>query len=240
MGIVRQMIQQDTPPPAVEKALAGLDEAILGQIPPVWIEPMANWSGYCAYEFVAEGEIRISDVACGVRLDTDSPALARVTRDIILHEYAHRLLGPGYGHNGAFAAMRLTLSFRATNLPDQDEHPDWRRVKLYDIHDHHQDSLITMPQALAWAWSTAQELSKTASTAEQCAATIKARWTKFTDAQEHRAERLERQKAQQKRAAIDAEQMAEAKKRTHRLDKLYLFGFGLIGYAAAILVAVHH
>ncbi len=235
MGIVRQMIQQDTPPPAVSKALEGLDEAIRGQVPPIWIEPMRDWSGYCAYAFVAEGEIRLSDTACGARFDPASPALARVTRDIILHEYSHRLLGPGYGHNGAFAAMRLTLALRATNLPDSETCPAWWSIKLYDVQDHHQDTLVTMPQALAWAWAIAQELSKTASTAEQCAATIKARWAKYVDAQEHREERLEQQKAQQKQASVDAEEA----KRAHKMDKIYLFGFGLVGYAAAIIVAMH-
>ena len=85
-----------------------------------------------------------------------------------------------------------------------------------------------------------QELAPTSQTATECAAIIKTSWKKYVDAQERRAERMEQQKTQQKRDAIAAEQDAEAEKRTHRLDKLYLFGFGLIGYAAAILVAVHH
>lgn len=238
MGIVRQMIQQDTPPPAVAAALDGLDEAIKGEVPPVWIEPMREWSGYCAEWLVTEGEIHVSDSVVGARFDPESPVMARRTRDLILHEFAHRLLGKGYGHEGAFAAMRLTLALRANNLPDADSHPDWWSVKLYDIHDHQDDSQITMPQALAWAWTIAQELAPTAATANECAAIIKARWASYRDAQEHRAEHMEQRKAQQKQAAADAERAAEKEKRVHRNDKLFLIAFGAMGWAVAIL-AIH-
>ncbi|MBU2856935.1 hypothetical protein HF289_08630 [Acidithiobacillus ferrooxidans] len=238
MGIVRQMIEQHTPPPAVEKALKGLDEAIKGKVPPIWIEPMANWAGYCA-DYSFESEIKLSDTACGARFDPGSAALARATRSTILHEYAHRLLGQGYGHNGAFAAMRLTLALRATNLPDPGEHPDWWSVKLYDVQDHLDDPLITMPQALAWAWSVAQELAPTSQTADECAAAIKTRWAKFTDAQEHRAEREEQRKIQQKQSARDMAQEAEREKRTHTQDKLFLGFVALIGWAVAIIAVMH-
>jgi hypothetical protein len=233
MGRVRQMIPQDTPPPAVKKALEGLDEAIRGEIPAIWIEPMSNWAGYCAWDGGFESEIRLSDTACGGRFDPASAGLARTTRAIILHEYAHRLMPAGYGHNGAFAAMRMTLALRANNLPDAEAHPDWWSVKLYDVQDHLDDPLISMPQALAWAWSIAQELAPTPATAEECAATIKTRWTKYADAQAHRAERIEQQKIQQNRAISNAEA------RTHRNDKLFLAFFGLVGWIGAFL-ALHH
>ncbi len=239
MGIVRQMIQQNTPPPAVAKALEGLDEAIKGTIPPVWIEPMANWSGYCSWSDGFEREIRLADTACGARFDPDSQSLARVTRNIILHEYAHRLMGQGYGHNGAFAAMRLTLALRATNLPDHGEHPDWWSVKMYDVQDHRDDTSISMTQALSWAWAIAQELSKTSQTVDECASIIKSRWTKYVDAQEHRAERMEQQKIQQKQAVRDAAQDAEREKRTHTQDKLFLAFVALIGWSVAIVAVMH-
>lgn len=238
MGIVRQMIEQQDPPPAVAKALAGLDEAIRGTVPPIWIEPMAEWSGYCSYHLVTEGEIHVSDVVVGARFDPDRPGLARKTRDLILHEYSHRLIGVGHGHNGAFAAMRLTLAFRANDMPDADEHPDWWNVNIYDFHDHHDDPLISMPQALAWAWATAQELAPTAATADECATIIKTRWASFHNAQEQRAERMEQRKAQQKQAIADAERAAEKEKRVHRNDKLFLIAFGLMGWAIAVL-AIH-
>lgn len=241
MGIVRQMVQQDTPPPAVSMALAGLDESINGHIPPIWIEPMADFSGYCStWAGVFEDEIRLSDTACGARFDPESLMLARSTRGTILHEYAHRLMGQGYGHSGAFAAMNLTLALRAKNLPDSETCPAWWSIKLYDVQDHLNDPHISMPQALSWAWSTAQELAPTAATAEECAALIKARWAKFVDAQEHRAARLEQQKIQKKKDAIVAVQNADDEKRTHRNDKLFLAFIGLIGWASAILIAVHH
>lgn len=238
MGIVRQMIQQEVPPPAVEKALAGLDEAIRGTVPPIWIEPMADWAGYCAYHLVTEGEIHVSDTAVGARFDPDRPGLARKTRDLILHEYSHRLIGVGHGHDGAFAAMRLTLAFRANNMPDADEHPDWWHVNLYDFHDHHDDPLISMPQALAWAWAIAQELSKTGASAAECAAQIKTRWASYLNAQEHRAERVEQRKAQQKQAIADAKRAADKEKRVHRNDKIALFLFGLVGWAG-LMLAIH-
>jgi len=239
MGIVRQMVEQKDPPPAVKAALEGLDEAINGAVPPVWIEPMTNRGGYCAWDGGAEGEIRIADTLAGTRFDPDSASRPHHIRGTIIHEYAHRLVGPcdtSTGHNGAFLAMHLTLSFRANNLDRDDEWPDWQSVSLYDMHDHRDDPLVSMPQALAWAWSIAQELAPTASTAEACAAIIKTRWTKYVDAQERRVERIEQQKVQQKQASVDSED----EKRTHRLDKLYLFAFGLVGYAAAILVAARH
>lgn len=239
MGIVRQMIQQDSPPPAVATALEGLDEAIRGQVPPVWIEPMNDWSGFCAWDGGVEGEIHVSDTVVGARLQPDSPVIARRTRDLILHEFAHRLLGRGYSHEGAFAAMRLMLALRATNFPDHDEHPDWWNVKLYDVHDHHDDPLITMPQALAWAWSVAQELAPTSQTTEQCASVIKARWAKFIDAQEHRAEREEQRKIQQKQSARDMAQEAEREKRTHTQDKLFLSFVALIGWSIVIVAVMH-
>lgn len=239
MGIVRRMILQDTPPPAVSKALEGLDEAIRGAVPAIWIEPMAEWAGYCA-DYSYESEIKLSDVACGARFDPDSATLARTTRNIILHEYAHRLLGAGYGHNGAFAAMRLTLAFRANNLPDPGEHPDWWAVKLYDVQDHLDDPLVSMPQALSWAWSIAQELSKTSSTAEACAAIIKARWTKYVDSQELRHERIAQQSANQKQAASDAEQESDRAARTHRNDKFFIAFIALVGWTVAIIAVMHH
>ncbi|MBU2766229.1 hypothetical protein HAP94_08465 [Acidithiobacillus ferrivorans] len=229
------MIQQDTPPAAVAKALAGLDEAIKGTVPPIWIEPMAKWAGYCSWSDGFESEIRLSDTACGARFDPDSAAMARTTRAIILHEYAHRLMPAGYGHNGAFAAMRLVLALRATNLPDAPEHPDWWSVKLYDVQDHMNDSLITMPQALAWAWAIATELSVTAATADECAVAIKNRWTKYLDAQAHRAAHKAQQQTQQKQLETGNAQAA----RTHRNDKLFLAFFGLTGWLGAFL-ALHH
>jgi hypothetical protein len=238
MGIVRQMIQQDSPPPAVAAALDGLDEAIRGSIPPIWIEPMKS-GGYCEWDGGTEGEIKLSDTLCGLRFNPDSASRPHNIRNTILHEFAHRLVGPcgtSTGHNGAFLAMHLTLSFRANNLDRDDDWPDWHSITLYDTHDHFDDPHITMPQALSWAWSTAQELSKTSSTAEECATLIKERWAKYVDAQARRAERMEQRKIQQKQAERDAEQ----ERRTHRLDKIYLFGFGLIGYAGLILVAAHH
>ena len=238
MGIVRQMIEQKDPPPAVVKALDGLDDAIRGTIPPIWIEPMKNRGGYCEWDGGAEGEIRIADTTAGLRFEPDSISRPHHIRNTIIHEFAHRLIGRtgATGHTGAFLAMHLVMSFRANNLDRDDDWPDWHSITLYDMHDHFDDPHITMPQALSWAWSTAQELSKTSSTAEECATLIKERWAKYVDAQAHRAERLERQKAQQKQAERDAAQ----ERRTHRLDKLYLFAFGLIGYAAAIFIAAHH
>lgn len=242
MGIVRQMIQQDTPPAAVAKALAGLDEAINGQVPPVWIEPMEHRGGYCEWNGGAEGEIRISDTLAGVRFDPDSTSRPHHIRNTVIHECAHRLVGPcgSTGHNGAFLAMHLTLSFRANNLERDTDWPDWHSVCLYDVHDHHQDSLITMTQALAWAWAIAQELAPTASTTEECAAIIKSRWKKFTDAQEHRAERIEAKKAQQKQAFSDAEAEADRVANTHRNDKLFLSFIALIGWSVAIIVVMTH
>ena len=241
MGIVRQMIEQRDPPPAVAKAMAGLDEAIRGTVPPIWIEPMKH-GGFCEWDGGAEGEIRISDTLCGLRFNPDSPGRPHSVRNTILHEYSHRLIGKSgdTGHTGAFLAMHLVLSFRATNLEGDADWPDWHSVGLYDFHDHVDDPLIGMPQALAWAWATAQELSKTSASAAECAAIIKERWASYLDAQEQRAERREQRKAQQIRASADAEQAADKEKRVHRNDKIALFLFGLAGWAGLALVAAHH
>ena len=129
MGIVRQMVQQDTPPAAVEKALEGLDEAIRGTIPPIWIEPDNRRRGSCHYDSY-EGEIRLSAGSVGVELCPET--LVWTVRSAIIHEYCHRLLGPGYGHGGAFLALRLTLSFRTSPINDR---PDWWFAELYDMYE---------------------------------------------------------------------------------------------------------
>lgn len=94
--------------------------------------------------------------------------------------------------------------------------------------------------AVATPFVSVGHISKTSSTAEECATQIKARWAKFVDAQERRAERLESQKATQKQAIHDAERDAEQEKQSHRNDKLFLAFVALVGWAVAIIAVMHH
>lgn len=215
-AVVRLMTNVSAdPPPAVAAAHDGLAERLnLAGVPPVWIQPLRSGIvGLCPWDgHGQEGEIVLSPVAAGLE-QPDADALARGARVVIIHELSHRLLiraarqagqGLEHDHDAAFFAVQLLLLFRSGDTTGRDS-PAWWHTDLYDMHEHADDSLIGLGQALGWAWRVAHELARTKKSAEDCALEVLQKYLQWRAWLEDAPARARKQELAQARARADAQ-----------------------------------
>lgn len=146
---------------------------------PIELRPTGQWGGFAlASTFVPDGRVAVS-----------SQLILWSRRSIvatILHEWAHRLLGPDHAHDAAFAALQQALFLRvdaaAACPPSAGEEGLQLQfsASLYDLQDV-PDALVALAdgglgEAWRWAMITARDLAPSQLTAEALAAAISGRY----------------------------------------------------------------
>lgn len=180
MNILRQLIDENPPAILTSTLTSELFERLrMHPYPAILInrQRSANWGGFCSYlDYTEAGEVAISTQLVQ-RTDLSEEMHRRQILALYLHECAHRVCGGECGHGEIFSAMVLILYMRAGSFCGR---PLYHSFTLYDIDEGH-DNLQGIPQAINWSIKQANELAKSALSAEECATNLVTRHAEWLE-----------------------------------------------------------